>query len=383
MFKLQSSIKPILVIIGLTMINILQAQDATATATEPITQSVPLDIANMVLGILAVFLFLVILYLMKVSRKIGELPSKGNTLKTLLLLVSLGGAANLMGQDATTAETVAKAPLFQPIEWYYLLFGLVFGEFVALLILVFNIVKQVDVKSGKEHSYNPFANISWGKMNVVLNDAIPIEREGEIMTDHEYDGIRELDNNLPPWWKYGFYISLVAAVIYMLYFHGFGGKLQEAEYLAEVEQADKAMEARLAKNGGGIDESNVTLLTDAGKYGAANGIFQSMCASCHGAKGEGGVGPNLTDKYWLHGGTVQDIFKTVKYGVTAKGMPAWEKQIAPDMVQKLASYIISLNGTNPPNGKAPQGDLFNGDPAGGGAAAAPTDSTKTDTTATK
>ena len=382
MFKLQS-IKSILVIIGVTMVNALYAQDATtATATEPITNSVPLDVANMVLGILAVFLFLVILYLTKISRKIGELPSKGNALKTILLFISLGFTANLMGQDAASTEAVAKTPLFQPIEWYYLLFGLVFGEFIALFLLVFNIVKQVDVKNGKEHSYNPIANISWGKMNVVLNDAIPIEREGEIMTDHEYDGIRELDNNLPPWWKYGFYVSLVAAVIYMLYFHGFGGKLQEAEYLAEVEQAEKAQEERLAKNGGGIDESNVTLLTDAGKYGAASGLYQSMCSSCHGTKGEGGVGPNLTDKNWLHGGTVQDIFKTIKYGVTAKGMPAWEKQIAPDMVQKLASYIISLNGTNPPNGKAPQGELFTGDPAGGSAATPAADSTKTDTTAT-
>ncbi|RYZ29080.1 MAG: cytochrome C oxidase subunit III, partial [Chitinophagaceae bacterium] len=79
---------------------------------------------------------------------------------------------------------------------------------------------------------------------------------------------------------------------------------------------------------------------------------------CHGGKGEGGVGPNLTDKFWLHGGTINDVFKTIKYGVPEKGMQAWEKTYSPSQIKNIASYIKSIAGSNPPNGKSPQGDPF-------------------------
>ena len=87
-------------------------------------------------------------------------------------------------------------------------------------------------------------------------------------------------------------------------------------------------------------------------------IFKSFCAACHGQKGEGTVGPNFTDEYWIHGGGIQNVFKTIKYGVPDKGMIAWAAQLKPADMQKVASYILTLKGTNPPNPKAPQGEIW-------------------------
>jgi cytochrome c oxidase cbb3-type subunit 3 len=106
-----------------------------------------------------------------------------------------------------------------------------------------------------------------------------------------------------------------------------------------------------------VDEKTVTL-ADATGIAEGDKLFHSNCYACHGAKGEGGVGPNLTDNYWLHGGTINDVFKTIKYGWPDKGMQAWEKMYSPIQIKNLASYIKTLAGTNPPNPKAPQGDLF-------------------------
>jgi cytochrome c oxidase cbb3-type subunit 3 len=188
-----------------------------------------------------------------------------------------------------------------------------------------------------------------------LTDAVPIEREHEIMLDHNYDGIRELDNKLPPWWVYMFYATIVFSIFYMWYYHVYGtGNVQEEEYKSEMAQAEIDMKLFASK----VDENSVTLLTDISKLKSAELIYQSNCAACHGKLGEGKVGPNLTDAYWLHGGGIKDVFKTVKYGVPAKGMIPWQAQLSPAQIQEVSSYIIKLKGTKPPNPKAPQGDLY-------------------------
>jgi cytochrome c oxidase cbb3-type subunit III len=198
-----------------------------------------------------------------------------------------------------------------------------------------------------------------GQMNstpdiLKFTDAVPIEREHEILLDHNYDGIHELDNRLPPWWVYMFYATIVFALVYMWYFHVLGtGNVQEEEYQAEMAQAEVEMKLAASK----MDETSVTLLSDATRIKNGETIFMTNCAACHGKLGEGSVGPNLTDDYWLHGGSINEVFKTIKYGVPTKGMIPWQAQLSPSQIQEVSSYILTLKGTNPPNQKAPQGDL--------------------------
>lgn len=190
-------------------------------------------------------------------------------------------------------------------------------------------------------------------------DPIPVEREGDITLDHNYDGIKELDNHLPPWWVNMFILTVIWAVGYMWYYHwGGDGPNQDEQYRQEVETAKKEIAIALAGKANAVDESNVTALTDASALGEGELIFKNSCAACHGQKGEGTVGPNFTDEYWIHGGGIKNVFKTIKYGVPDKGMIAWSAQLKPVDMQKVASYILTLQGTNPPNPKAPQGEIW-------------------------
>lgn len=191
-------------------------------------------------------------------------------------------------------------------------------------------------------------------------DAVPVEREGEITFHHAYDGIRELDNRLPPWWVNMFILTIIWAVGYMYFYHwGGNGPSSAEEYKMEMDAAKKEMAIALAgKPGSAIDESNVTALTEAGPLGEGELIYKNTCAACHGQLGEGTVGPNFTDEYWIHGGGIKDLFRTIKYGVPEKGMISWQAQLKPEDMQKVASYILTLKGTNPPNQKAPQGTIW-------------------------
>lgn len=193
-----------------------------------------------------------------------------------------------------------------------------------------------------------------------LIDIVPMEEEHTILMNHSYDGIQELDNNLPPWWKYGFYISIVWAVGYLVYFHvSKVGDLQVAEYQVEMEAAAVEHEAYLARAKNLVDENSVVQLTTETALANGQKFFNQNCAACHGKSGEGNaIGPNLTDEYWLHGGSVNDVFTTVKYGVPEKGMQSWKNEMSPGLMQDVVSYVLSFQGTNPPNGKAPQGELY-------------------------
>lgn len=191
-----------------------------------------------------------------------------------------------------------------------------------------------------------------------LSGAAPIEKEADILLEHDFDGIRELDNDLPPWWKYLFYVTMVFGVIYLLNYHVISkNKLMADEYNDEVKIAD-AQKAEMIKTGAFINEASVTLLKDAAELERGRAIFTSNCATCHGSKGEGLVGPNLTDDYWIHGGGIKNVFTTIKYGVQAKGMLSWQTQLSPKQMQEVASFVISLHGTNPPNAKPQEGVLY-------------------------
>ena len=187
----------------------------------------------------------------------------------------------------------------------------------------------------------------------------PIEDEAEIILDHNYDGIKELDNNLPPWWIYGFYASIVFAAVYLLRYHVFSGPSQIDELETELADARIAIEAykKTAKNL--VDINTVTELTEAADLSAGKTIFETNCVACHMADGGGGIGPNLTDPNWILGGDIKSVFKTVSEGGrSGKGMIAWKQQLKPLEIAQVSSYVLTFEGTTPANPKAPEGDVW-------------------------
>jgi len=237
---------------------------------------------------------------------------------------------------------------------YWVTGAVLFAIFFFMTVVLYS-ANSVLKKDGKDFSLTRW----WTSMNGrFFTKAVPVEKEADILLDHDYDGIKELDNALPPWWKYGFYFTIAVAALYLLRYHVWKtGPDPQQEYDKEMKIAAAQFEEYRKKGGDAVDEKTVTM---ADVTGIAEGdkLFHSNCFACHGAKGEGGVGPNLADNYWLHGGTINDVFKTIKYGVREKGMQAWEKSYSPTQIKNLASYIKTLAGTNPPNAKAPQGDLL-------------------------
>ncbi|RCH55442.1 cytochrome C [Mucilaginibacter hurinus] len=206
----------------------------------------------------------------------------------------------------------------------------------------------------------------------------PLSEEKSLIIEHDYDGIQELDNPTPAWFMGLFYISIAFAVIYMLTYHVFNlAPLQDQEYVNEITVANKEKEAYLAKSADRVDENTVKVSADPAVLSAGQTIYAQNCMPCHGDKGQGMVGPNLTDDYWLHGGTITDVFKTIKYGVQAKGMPNWEKQLSPKQIADVSSFIMSLHGTNPANAKEAQGEKQQDNPAGGATAMVTTDKSPT------
>ena len=189
----------------------------------------------------------------------------------------------------------------------------------------------------------------------LLTQSTAIEEEEDIMLEHDFDGIRELDNKIPPWWTVLFYGAIVFSFIYMIDYHVIGdGNVQENEYNNEVQAAALQLEL-LTKSGKMITEETVTIVNDVASLSAGKEIFTKNCAACHGMKGEGLVGPNFTDEYWIHGGSIKNIYRTISEGVPAKGMISWKSQLSPNQIQEVGSYILTLKGTNPPNQKAPEG----------------------------
>ncbi len=199
----------------------------------------------------------------------------------------------------------------------------------------------------------------WQRLYEKLTDRVPVEQEAALVLDHEYDGIRELDNNLPPWWKGLFYASIAFAplYIYFVHFSDYGLSSREA-YAVEIEESAASVKAFLATQENAVDESNVVYLAEADALGKGGIIFMAKCAACHGKLGEGGIGPNLTDEFWLHGGDIKDVFRTIKHGVPEKGMIPWKNELRPRDMQEVASFIMSLVGTNPPNAKEAQGERY-------------------------
>lgn len=181
---------------------------------------------------------------------------------------------------------------------------------------------------------------------------------GSVMEDHEYDGIQELDNPAPAWFQFLFYITIVFAIIYMIQYHMIGKpNSSNDEYIQEMTIAQQVKD-ELIRTGALINENNVAVLKDAADIDKGKELFTVNCVSCHNADGGGGVGPNLTDQYWIHGGGIKNIFTTIKNGVPAKGMISWQTQLNPKQMNQVASYVLTLQGTKPTVPKAPEGTVW-------------------------
>ena len=287
----------------------------------------------------------------------------------LILNILIAGFSTAMAQEAAAKEVTKTSAA---LDWSFYNVGLILAAMITALAILFlikvlntlmevqriNFIKEHGMEVAKEANLLQPQSF-WTGIYKRLTKAIPIAQEQNIDLGHDYDGIRELDNSLPPWWVYMFYITIVFAGIYLYWYH-FSDKgqdqLQEYEYA--MEEGEKVKAAYMSKMADAINEANVTALTDATALNEGKTIFKTYCAACHLETGGGSVGPNLTDDYWIHGGGIKNLFKTVKFGVPEKGMISWKEQLRPSEMQKVTSYILTLHGTNPPVAKAPQGEIY-------------------------
>ncbi len=184
----------------------------------------------------------------------------------------------------------------------------------------------------------------------------PLEEESSMIIPHSYDGIHELNNPVPRWFNVLFFSTVIFAGCYLYYYHIGDGPKQDQEYATEMEKADADKNAFLAVAAEKFDENSIKL--DGSLIANGKTVFMANCIACHGEHGQGIVGPNLTDEFWLHGGSINDVFKTVKYGVPAKGMASWEKNLSSKNIAEVVNFILSLQGSKPANPKVPQGDKY-------------------------
>ncbi len=280
-----------------------------------------------------------------------------NSAYTVLILVGLLSSSSLFAQEQEEVVKTTLMPGGLSPTAFYAMVSVIVVELLVILYLLIHVRIFLSKNFGQEL---PVKQVNWAKLWNKLNKFKSKEEEAGIDMGHEYDGIRELDNRLPPWWLYLFYGSIVFSVVYLWRYHvAESAPLSAQEYEISVAVAKARQEAYLKNAANNVDENTVVLLTDAGDLAAGNKIFIDNCSACHGQKGEGNaIGPNLVDDYWLHGGSLPDIFKSIKYGWPDKGMRSWEEDLSPVQIAQLTSFIRSIKGTNPPNAKEPQGTLY-------------------------
>lgn len=289
--------------------------------------------------------------------------------KIIIILVGLVGSVNAFAQEASTKTfwddpfTHPDLPLFVVSAFVFIVLLLVIITSLILLRAFNTLVEQTERERAKAQGivYTPKPSF-FSKISQKLNDSVPLEKEKDIDMGHDFDGIRELDNHLPPWWKWLFYGTIGWSAVYIFLFHFSGSlPLMQEEYEEEVAIAEAAKKAFQASQPQAvIDLEKLVFTQDAEIIARGRTVFAgNNCGSCHRADGGGNtIGPNLTDEYWIHGGDMKKVFATIKDGFVEKGMPAWGKALSPTEVRDVTFFVMSLQGSNPPNAKAPQGELF-------------------------
>ncbi len=285
-----------------------------------------------------------------------------NTIFRILVVAAI--ALFLIEKIAGTGSqwAIVEHPILILLLLVVILFGIGMEVSVASIqrLLFYTLSEEAQARYLQKQQEKANKRYSWWKsMYAKLIIGKREKSEEEILLDHDYDGIKELDNNLPPWWLYGFYATIIFAVVYMARYHIFDGISQDEEYRIEVAEATKAIEEYRKTAKGLVDASTVILLTDIEDLRAGEAVFKTNCAVCHRADGGGGIGPNLTDNYWILGGTIKDVFQVIaEGGRPGKGMISWKQDLKPLEMAQVSSYILSLQDTNPADAKAPEGDLL-------------------------
>ncbi len=315
----------------------------------------------------------------KLKKRKEEKKAAG--IATILIPIFLLLSSSLFAQGTGGTQSAVATTIGDMTKGtFYIMIAIIFVELLVILALLMNIRSLLTVEKEKlneailtekvkiEIDQN---KLSWWDR---FNRLRPVSQESELDLGHDYDGIRELNNRLPPWWLYGFYLCIIFAGVYLWRFHvSHNGPSSAQEYENSITEARLEIDAYIKAKGEAVDENSVTRLTDKASLDEGKIIFEKSCVTCHKITGGGDVGPNLTDDFWLHGNDIKTVFKTIRYGFNA--MPQWQMAYSNKQIQLVASYVKSLHGTNPPNPKAPQGVEMKEIPV-----ANPSDSTKKDTT---
>lgn len=345
------------------MLFLLNALDVSAQTT---TSSSGNLLAGLMITV-AVILAFVIWGMGNVLLALGKESLRKKASRSLPMIATLGFtllAFSATSQDAAAPEVAAAAFNYGGLSatLFWVLSMVIFLEVLCILMLLMMIRRmQQELEPNADIVKESSLKEWWSRFDKkYFTKAVSIEKEADILLEHDYDGIRELDNSLPPWWKYGFIVTVIGSVIYMMYFHMGSGKDPIQEYEHEMEIASIALTKYNESAVDKVDENNLTM-ADAAGIEKGRVIYNMACWACHGKAGEGGTGPNLSDAYWIHKGGLSDIYLSIKNGYPDKGMQSWEKVYSKNEILYLSSYIKTMAGTNPPGAKDPQGDLWEED----------------------
>ena len=340
------------------------ASEVKSSANEPLAIAM-LSIIGLLTVVILVLSNVVFTSYEIYKKKAKEIAAKASTgIIAILLLFSNTAHA----QEEAPASVVSSPYIggLTPTSFYILLSVIILQLIIiGFLVRTFKLFTKMHLPDQPAVAKAPKKKFAlFEKLN--NTKSVDAKSEAEVSLNHDYDGIGELDNPTPPWWQWGFVLSFIFAVVYMYTHHvSKSAPLQLEELAMANAEAEVLQKAYLANSANKIDENTVTYLSDNADLLEGKTIFTAVCAACHGADGGGIVGPNLTDDYWLHGGSVQDIFKTIKYGVPEKGMKSWKDDYSPKKIAQLASYIHSIKGTKPASPKAAEGVLFTEDASAG------------------
>lgn len=355
----------------------LFAQDATVQGEPVVNASRTLNYALVAAAVLQTVLIVALSSILRTFVSSGDWAKKVARHKAAPLLLP---ALFLLSSDAQAQAYVPEETAWRPDQVFWVLLAANIVLFIILLVQINLLRGSVRFAMAAETRVEPAVvkAPSWtDRVMSRLTRQVTIEQEKDILMHHEYDGIRELDNVLPPWWLWLFYGTIVWSVVYLVNVHVIDiWPDQKQEYTNEMMQAQADIAAYNATLTNTVDETNVEASMDASVLANGKDIFTQFCTPCHGpdaAGNETSVGPNLTDAYWIHGGGAKNIFKTIKYGVAEKGMISWKAQLKPAEISAVTSYIMSLAGTGSATQKAPQGDLWSEAPVVADSTAAPAD----------